>query len=355
MEKARQRNVTIDLFKFVYSLFIVYYHFYSSDYAHFQGGKYAVEFYMLAAGVFFFSGLERREMPPHDRIAHRFMRFLPWILSSFAITFILRRAIISGHSPAQLVIDLSGDIWEALLIDMAGLNEGKSLLNNPVWSLSAMFLVEVLMIGLFRYRYFFVHVLLPATMMAGFGAWRNLEDVYVGSWIGFTTFGMLRVWVVYGCAYYSLRLSEWLQGINFNRRGKLALTALETLCHLFAILAMLHFESRNFQWCTLLALLVAVSISLSGHSLWNTALQKLAGPIRFLGSFSLSIYLTHRPLEHLFVSRMTVEDMYAHVWQLSALMLAFALAYHLAMTWLIGFCRKNAPKIKAVFIQPDAP
>ncbi len=49
--RVEKRNGSIDLMKFVYAWFIVYYHFYFADHAHFISGRYAVEFFLLAAGA----------------------------------------------------------------------------------------------------------------------------------------------------------------------------------------------------------------------------------------------------------------------------------------------------------------
>lgn len=69
-ERNKQRNLNIDLMKFLYSWCIVFYHFYSSTGLHFVSGYYAVEFYLLAAGIFFFQAWERseNESPPRKNI-----------------------------------------------------------------------------------------------------------------------------------------------------------------------------------------------------------------------------------------------------------------------------------------------
>lgn len=352
----RPRNVMIDIWKFVYAWFIVFYHIYKSTGLHFAGGYYAVEFYLLAAGVFFFSRLEKDLEDTPRYIGRRFMRFFPWSFTAFIFAFVVIRIVIDGNvSPGRLIKYLSGDIWEILLVNMSGLNGGAYPVNGPAWTLSSMFLVEIIMIGCFRYKKAFVNIVLPLTLMVGFGYWRAAPSATIPNWIGFTTFGTFRAWVVYGCAYYCLQLSKHLRDKPFTRLGKSALTALETFCHAFAIVAMLTTKSRNFQWCTLLAFLVAIAISMSGHSLWNVWLAKSAPASRFLGAFSLSLYLMHRPVEQYFAKLYPDNGVrYAHLLPILAAIILCALAQYLLVTGLIWLWRKNADKIKALFIREPA-
>lgn len=343
----------IDIWKFVYAWFIVFYHIYKSTGQHFAGGFYGVEFYLLAAGVFFFRKLEKGPENPPRYIGRRFMRFFPWSFTAFIFAFVVVRIIIDGStSPVGLIKYLSQDIWEILLVDMSGLNGGAYPVNGPAWTLSSMFLVEIIMIGCFHYKKAFVNVFLPLTLMVGFGYWRAIPSAAVANWIGFTTFGTFRAWVVYGCAYYCLQLSEYLRDKPFTRLGESALTVLETFCHAFAIVAMVTTDSRYFQWCTLLAFLVAIAISMSGHSLWNVWLAKCAPVSKFLGGFSLSLYLMHRPVDWYF-EKLYPDDVvrYAHLLPMLAVIILCSLAQYLLVTGLIKLWRKNADRIKALFVR----
>lgn len=349
----RQRNVTIDIWKFVYAWFIVFYHIYKSTGLHFAGGYYGVEFYLLAAGVFFFRTLEAKpDLPPHDYIRKRFMRFLPWSLSAFVFAFVVNRILIRGLPLFELVKELSRDVWEVLLVDMSGVNGGNYSVNGPAWTLSSMFLVEILMVGWFRYKKAFVHIVLPLTLMVGFGYWRVLPSAKIPVWVGFTAFGTLRAWLVYGCAYYCLQLSKRLRDIPFTHLGQAALTALETLCHAFAIAAMLFTNGRYFEWCAMLAFLVAIAVSASGQSLWNVWLAKFSPAAKFLGAFSLSLYLVHRPVD-LYFEKLYPDSgvLYSHLLPLICLILAFSLLHYFLVTGLIKLWRKHRDRVLALFVR----
>lgn len=349
-----QRNLNIDLLKFVYAWMLVFYHFYSETSLHVKQGRMAVEYFLIVAGVFFFMAYERDEnAPPQKYIFKRFLRFLPWSTVAFIFTFVLKRMIISPHTAKELVDYLSGDIWEVLLIKMNGLNNGAALLNSPAWTLSTMLLVEIIMLGcLYCNKKVFVHIVLPVTIMMGFGVWRHIDSADVNVWTGYTTFGMIRTWLSYGCAYYCLQITQYLQTVRFNFAGKALLTVIETLCHALAVWVMLNRDSRNWQWCVMLAFVIAVPIAMSGHSLWNDLLHKLSWLIKFLGAYSLSIYLIHRPIsrwfEHIYPS---TDELYTHVWEYIIAVIVGALVYYFITTGLIRFWRTYGAKIKGIFVE----
>lgn len=356
-----QRNLSIDLMKFLYSLVIMFYHFYS-DRSHFISGRYAVEFFLVVAGVFFFMAYERDESsPPHKcmpnkYIYKRFMRFLPWSTTAFVSAFVIRRMVISPHTLKQLLNYLSGDIWEVLLVKMNGINNGKHLLNVPVWTLSAMFLVEIVMLGcLVCNKKVFVNIAIPVSMIVGFGFWRNADKIDLVLWKGFTTFGVIRAWLSYCCAYYCLRMSEYLGNVRFNRAGKTLLTAVEIMCHVFALLAIMYVDTRYWHWCVLLAFVIAIAIALSGHSLLNRLLghsNGLAGAVKFLGAFSFSIYLMHYPIISYFGSIYPeIETRYTHVGQFIVVAAVCSLAHYLVTTGMIRAWRVYGPKIKRAFVE----
>lgn len=57
----KRQNKDIQFFKFVYSWIIVLFHIASNTGISCRGGYYAVEYYLLAAGVFVFLAFQRGE------------------------------------------------------------------------------------------------------------------------------------------------------------------------------------------------------------------------------------------------------------------------------------------------------
>lgn len=350
-----QRNVMIDLGRFVYCWAVVFYHIYNGTGIHFITGRYGVEFFLLVAGVFFFRHLERdQDETPGQYIGRRFARLFPWSLPAFIFGFIVLRVVINGSDGKTLIQALSSDIWEALLVKMNGMNQDRALLIAPMWTISSMFLAEIVLVGCYRTgRKTFLNVLLPTGLIVGFGYWAMTDKGAVEDWIGFTTFGTLRALLVYGCGYYCLKLGQYLKTLDLTRLAEVLLTVLETMCHVFALLVMTHYDTRAWQRCVLLAFFVAVAIELSGHSLWNKALQKCAPVAGWLGAFSLSIYLIHRPVTRYFekVLYPGLDNYYAHLLPLVAAIVVCSLVHYFLVTGLIKFWRKKGGKIKALVLR----
>lgn len=351
---ARGHNYNIDIAKLMYAWCVVLCHFYSDTYIYFGNGRFAVEFFLITAGIFFFKAWERDESaPPGKYLYKRYMRFLPWTTTAFIFTFVVRRVVIAGNTPRQLIENLSKDIWEVLLIKMNGINHGGMLLNWPIWTLSAMLLVEIVMIGcLYCNKKAVINIVIPVSIIVGYGYWRNISSADAVGWIGFTTFGVFRAWIVYCCAYYCLRLSELLAKIRFTVWGQVVLTAVETLCHIFAVLAISFLDSRYWQWCTTLAFFIAIAIALSGHSLWNVILSKAAGVIKHLGALSLCTYVIHGPIvkyfEYIYPD---MEVRYSRVGQYAAVVIIASVAHYLLVKWMIRAWRVYGPKIKRAFVE----
>lgn len=349
-----QRNVMIDLGRFTYCWVVVFYHIYNGTGAHFISGRFGVEFFLLVAGVFFFQHLERTEdETPGRYIGHRFGRLFPWSFPAFLFGFIVLRVVINGTRGEDLSTAISSDIWEALLVKMTGMNNGRPLLIAPMWTISSMFLAEIVLVGCYRtFRKTFLNVLLPVGLIMGFGYWAMTQTGAVEDWIGFTTFGTLRTLLDYGCGYYCLKLGQYLKKLDLTPLAEVLLTILETLCHILAFVVMTRFDTRSWQRCVLLAFFLAVAIEFSGHSLWNKALQKCAPVTRWLGAFSLSIYLIHRPVTRYFekVLYPGLDNYYAHLLPMLAAIAVCSLVHYLLVTGLIRLWRRHGDKVKALFV-----
>ena len=293
-------NNDIALFKFIYSWFIVFYHF-DATHAHVEAGYFGVEFYLIVAGVFFFQSYEKQLargtlMTPGTYCKKRFSRLFPWAFTAFLFTAAVMRRSFFLHefSLPRLLSYLSDDIWEILLVKWNGMNEGGSMmLNVPAWTMSSLLIVGVLLWAvLYHYDKKFLHVFMPLTLIIGYGIWRHLPEASTGVWIGFTTVGTFRTYLAMCLGYYAVQLSKKLSAISFNRLGEWLLSLCELCCHAMAFVIMLHCDTRNFQWLTTLLFFVAVAIALSGKSRLCQLLNQCHF-ISYLQDLSLSVYLVH--------------------------------------------------------------
>lgn len=91
----RVRNLAIDLYKFIFCCIIATLHFYKGSSApHMVGGGVGVEFFVMAAGLFFFRKLERETAAPNggmDSMAYikkRFLRLFPYTTTGLLLAFL---------------------------------------------------------------------------------------------------------------------------------------------------------------------------------------------------------------------------------------------------------------------------
>lgn len=293
------RNLDIHFFKFIYAGVIVLYHLASNSAITCPGGYCAVEYFLLAAGVFLFASFERGEQTgrlatPAQYLVKRFLRFLPWSLTAFLLTAFVQRILIDKtFSPIAWLDYFSGDIWEILMISANGMNNNVYFLNSPAWTLSAMLLVGFLIWTLlYHYKKAFFAVILPLSLIVGYGYWMHLPSANTELWIGFTTFGTFRTWLVMCLSYFCLPLGRKLASVPLNKTGKLLLTIAEVLTHLFALAVIFCRAERYYQWLLTALFMLSISIALSGHSYIAKAFENRRS-IQLLGDLSMSLYLVH--------------------------------------------------------------
>lgn len=82
-----QRNGFIDVLKFLFSIVIVIFHYYSPKYSYLGMGYTAVEFFMITSGIFFWNKYQQRRQLPSEYtkiyLKRRFKRFFPQTFLAF--------------------------------------------------------------------------------------------------------------------------------------------------------------------------------------------------------------------------------------------------------------------------------
>ena len=344
----KTRNNDIQLFKFVYSCVIVLYHLASSTAINFPGGYCGVEYFLLSAGLFLFLSFENGEKSgkvqktPGQYLLKRFCRFFPWSFTAFLMLVFGGRILISPTTSLIAWVDyLASDIWEILMVKWNGMNNDVHLLNGPAWTLSAMLIVGFLIWSfLYYYKTPFVNFIIPISLIWGFGYWMHLPSANTEVWIGFTTFGTFRTWLIFCLSSYCLPLSKKLSEVSFNKAGKILLTSAEILIHMFALAIMTVRAERYHQWLLTLLFVISLAIAMSGHSYIAKSLENVK-TANWLGELSMSIYLVHT-----FVIRVFRELIDIHTWSYGGAILVFVTVFivsvlHYYVTkWLIKLSSK---------------
>lgn len=348
---------SIDVYKFFFSLIVCFYHFYNvvSPNPHLPLGDAAVEFFVIASGVFFFMGWERKkqkylqnnnnsieDISPYSFLKRRFLRFLPYTTAGYILAFFVRAWINSENGISvtfQGIIKwLSDDIWEILLIKMNGMNDNNHLLNVPVWTISAMIIVEFIIFAFLTYKEkLFYYIICPLSIIIGFGYWRHIPKANHEVWLGFTTFGVLRVFLLTCLSYYCWELIKKIRETNYSKIKTIFLTLCEFLLYFSAVAIMMNYESRNFRWLATISLFFAIGISVSGKS--HTSKFFPAGKITsFLTELSMGIYLTHYPIlriyKHLWPEP---NDMFKHCISYFIIVLVSAILFHFIVNTITKF------------------
>ena len=341
----KSKNLDIQLFKFLYACVIVIYHLAGSTAIACPGGYYAVDYFLLTAGLFLFLTFEKndgtdRQITPGAYLAKRFCRLLPWSITGFIAAVIVNRLFVERVTSVSYWINkFPSDFWEIVMAKGTGINAGALLINGPAWTISSMLIVGFLFwILLFYYKKTFLNVVLPISLIIGWGIWANLPSANTEGWIGFTTFGTFRTWIVFGVSYYCMVLGKKLSTINFTKYGEIALTMVELLLHGIAFYFIFEHAQRPTQWLLIVAFMLAISIAVSGHSYIARLLSKLR-IINFLGEVSISIYLVHSPVMIVFRNVYNVKEWgWVQLLPLFGTVFVAAVIHYFGTNWLVrGF------------------
>lgn len=318
------RNGAVDVYKFGFSWIIVLYHFYLDTGKHFSHGNIGVEFFVLVSGVYFFMAWERAKNQrtgcdlsfyPYEFAKKRFLRFFPYTTTAFVgalfvAAFYLRQ--FEGKTLFEFSKKCADYVWEILLIGKSGLVSG-NFLNGPAWTVSAMLLTEFFILCLLvRWEKTFCSFLCPVSVLVIYGYWRQCASANNMVWVGFTTFGMLRVFVLTCLAYYCYCAIQWLKRLNFTKSGMWLLTVCEAACFFLVFLIVLNPDNRPLRYAGTLLLCIGCSITISGKS-FSTVIFPDSRWTRYLGELSFAIYLTHYTILDVFRFRFPKpNEMYSH-------------------------------------------
>jgi len=354
----KKQNLDIQFFKFFYSCIIVLYHLAAWTKITCKGGYYGVEYFLLTAGLFLFLSFQRGEergknQTPGQYLWKRFVRFLPWSTTAFILTVVVERVFVNPVESVRTWANLfPSDIFEILMVKWNGMNNNAHLLNGPAWTLSAMLIVGfVIWTLLYHYKKLFLTLIMPVTLIAGFGYWMHLPSANTEAWIGFTTFGSFRTWLVMCLSFYCIPMSKKLSEIPLNRLGKCMLTLAEVLIHVFSVFVIFHWAERYYQWLLTLLFMVSIAIALSGHS-YLDKLFRNSKLISLLGEVSMSIYLVHTAVIRGFDYVFGISEWsYKELLPLFAVLFVAAVVHYYGTKWMVQILSKIWGKAKKLFIQ----
>lgn len=369
------RNRSIDVYKFIFCLVIALLHFYKGSGAHLIGGGIAVEFYVMSAAWFFYRKLEKESMSQAqnscgangmDNIAYikqRFIRFFPYTTAALLMDFFIRRIWIFTRDGGVLTLGkiyrwFSRDIWDYLLISLSGLNANTNMLNGPLWTISAMLICELVVWGLYQNnKKVFRSIIAPVSILFVLAYWKNIQGTADNkAWMGFTTFGVIRV---FGC--YCLTLFIWENakklremGSRLTNKARVLLTLCEFGCLSLAIANMEYSDSRYFRYVNILLFFIALSITFSGQSYGDKVFSN--GKIsKYLGELSFAVYLAHGPVLEVF--RVLYPDpavLDSHIGLFLCVVILLSAVFDIIMKWVVAFSASIIKRVTSSMILSSA-
>lgn len=235
-----------------------------------------------------------------------------------------------------------------------GITDSVGLLNVPVWTISAILIVEFIVFALLlNWEKAFTTFICPCSILVGFGLWSQFENINYKNWIGFTTFGVLRVFIVMCLSFYCCKLISNIENIKLTAGGKIFLSAVEWLLYGASLYLIMNFNTRPFRWLTILIFFFAVAITMSGNCYSNRIFSH-SKITDYLGEMSLGLYLTHYPIYRMFKS-VWIEpyEMFRHKLLYGAVVLIAANIFLWVVKWncrMGGYIFRWA---KRKLIQPD--
>ncbi|MBE6587280.1 MAG: acyltransferase [Ruminococcaceae bacterium] len=355
MEK--RRNGEIDLLRFVFSLFIVIFHF-NEIYNHnvFSKGSIFVEYFFLVMGYLMASHVKRRSYPEamsSGQIANETWRFtynkikviFPYYVSAVIGHIIIRHIIVHRMSFHDTVVGLLRSIPTFTLTFLGLLPERDTQFYvGNTWFLAAMvFAILILYPMLLKSYDFSLKIVFPFISMISLGylyATKGTLLIWDG-WTGFCYEGAIR-----GIAEISLGAVLFCLSELLTERFKKVITSknivLKSILTLikagfFAILVIYAFGydlGPNYSIHALLITAIAVLLSFSdvGYSIPDSKVT------RFLGKLALPIFIFHGFM------RWTFHDIYpaeAVTVKMFIFMIVVSIAFSLVMMCLTDLIMKG--------------
>ena len=262
-------NVEIDILKFLFSIVVVFHHW---EFFGFKTGALAVEFFFIVSGFFFTKKVfaDRMYGEGGKYIVKSIKGISPFLFAGILTSLTWNYFVNDWKIEWLLDVMKLSVIGEMLHFQMFGLPVYPS--TGVVWYLSAMYMGMAFLALLFKKsRESFPTIFLTLTVLLIYG-WLNvnrsgLHDA--GYWLGNCYVGALRgvAGIFLGALCYRVVLC--LRNFGFNLKGRILLTAVEFCFYLYSAIYMWRRSHSLWDFYLVLALFVAVSISLSELSLFS--------------------------------------------------------------------------------------
>lgn len=257
-------------------------------------GFLGVEFFFIVSGYLMFVKVDKSDclnigVETVQFIFRKISIFFPYYIIAYIIGFVVLHH--STENTLKMVIkDMILSFYSILQLQMAGFKSYQVL--GPTWYLSSMVLCMMVLYPLaLKYKKNFITLIAPVIAIVSYGYLSlNIGKLATINYIcgGVVYSGILRGLggISLGCICWGM--AKKLKKCKFTDTGKCLITFIEILLYITVWSAMNWKIDTRLDFIIVLILLMAVSVSFSGQSFTSRLVR---GEIKWIGSFSLSVYL----------------------------------------------------------------
>lgn len=294
----KNRKGTISLLKFIFSLFVILYHFSkilegNNKFEICLGGYLAVDFFFIVSGYYLYRFILKIKENVYKEnvknIVKKVKKFLPYTITIGSI-YLVFKYLMHTISKSEAIMSF----FNIFLIDMTGLS-GYSL-NGPTWYISAMLIVFfVLTPIIYNMKDTYKYYICPMIVMFGLGYLYNINtslNIFMTQWNGYVYGGLIRALVDINLGIIVYNLSNLLlEKSNNIKRYDLKINIVSILLYLVVFIYIIFNRSEGSIDLFILVIIFFAVISTFSENKVNTFLDTRF--IRYLEKISLPIFLNH--------------------------------------------------------------
>ena len=300
----KKRAGTIDLFRIIFMIGVVCYHYFtanlaSSEVKFFKYGFLGVEFFFIVSGLLLAMKADREKerdigLATGRMMRGRFLSMMPYTIPAFIIYYV-SRILFSKWSLYTLAHSVTTGYVEMLGLEQAGWSGNKP--TQVYWYVSVLYIVSFLFYPLLlKYKDTFRRWIAPVVAVMGYGFMFHMDNALNQSEIWYTIIfkGLLRglAGMALGAAFYELKL--WLDREETPKKNGIAFA--EIFGYVAALYLAFFYNGDNTQLQFIFPVVIAPSIAISFSQ--QSFLGKLFKGKAFtiMGELSLCLYLNHNYL-----------------------------------------------------------
>lgn len=337
----KNRNSSIELFRFVFACTILFSHYYYSrgidGPLNFVHGDVGVEFFFLLCGLFMAHSAQKLigkvdknnlGTVTYHFIIKKMKSFMPLLIIVSFIQFLFLYACTLGLD--KIICDFINSIPYFAMAEESGFHVWSRLDLGVTWYLSAMIIGLLVLFPLYViFNDISRKILFPIITIFCLGF---LQHNYGGiistfDWTGFCFTGLIRGIgeMAMGALIYDI--SKWVQAHDFTTIGKITLSAVEFV---FIIFTLMYCKGmmQNLDFIgALMSMAIIITLMYSSKGIYHIPCGNRI--CIFLGSISLPLYLVHLPLLSIMTSVLGNQWTIDNVDILVVLSILFAIILHL--------------------------